>query len=65
MQYMGFASFMPGDVVFNQGDTGEHFYIILSGAVDVLVCEDEDISLEIQVCALHCVLSCSALSRLQ
>lgn len=46
---MGFASFVAGEVVFSQGDTGDHFYIILSGAVDVLVCENEDSTLEIQV----------------
>ena len=39
LQYMGFASFAPGDTIFRQGDYGDHFYIILSGAVDVLVKE--------------------------
>ena len=39
VQYMGFAAFMAGDVIFKQGDSGDHFYIILSGAVDVLVDE--------------------------
>ncbi|KAA6420586.1 MAG: hypothetical protein FRX49_09379 [Trebouxia sp. A1-2] len=37
--YMGFASFAPGDTIFKQGDHGDHFYIILSGAVDVMVRE--------------------------
>lgn len=39
VQYMGFASFAPGDTIFKQGDHGDHFYIILSGAVDVMVRE--------------------------
>lgn len=34
---MSFAYFSAGDVIFRQGDTGEHFYIILSGVVNVLV----------------------------
>ena len=42
MQYIGFALFGAGDVIFKQGDTGEHFYIILSGAVDVSVYTDEE-----------------------
>lgn len=42
MQYIGFASFGAGDVIFKQGDTGEHFYIILSGAVDVSVYTNEE-----------------------
>ena len=42
MQYMGFALFGAGDTIFKQGDTGEHFYIILSGAVAVSVFIDED-----------------------
>lgn len=37
LQHMSFAYFAAGDVIFRQGDTGEHFYIILSGIVDVLV----------------------------
>jgi len=36
---MGFASFAAGDTIFKQGDYGDHFYIILSGAVDVMVRE--------------------------
>ena len=39
LQYMGFASYPAGGVIFKQGDHGEHFYIILSGAVDVMVTE--------------------------
>lgn len=42
MQYMGFASFGAGEYIFKQGDTGEHFYIILSGALAVSVYTDED-----------------------
>lgn len=42
MQFLGFASFGAGDVIFKQGDTGEYFYIILSGAVDVSVYIDEE-----------------------
>ena len=34
---MSFAYFSAGETIFRQGDTGEHFYIILSGIVDVLV----------------------------
>ncbi|DBA83984.1 TPA: Rap guanine nucleotide exchange factor-like 1 [Trebouxia sp. C0004] len=37
--YMGFASFAAGDTIFKQGEYGDHFYIILSGAVDVMVRE--------------------------
>ena len=61
VQYMGFASFSPGDTVFNQGDTGDHFYIILSGAVDVLVCEDEESTMEVQVWYMHGILTFVAL----
>lgn len=43
VQYMGFAAFMAGDVIFKQGDSGDHFYIILSGAVDVLVDEGKQV----------------------
>ena len=42
MQYMGFASYAAGECIFKQGDTGEHFYIILSGAVAVSVYTDEE-----------------------
>ncbi|KAL3130956.1 Rap guanine nucleotide exchange factor-like 1 [Trebouxia sp. C0009 RCD-2024] len=41
-KYMGFASFGAGECIFKQGDTGEHFYIILNGAVAVSVYTDED-----------------------
>lgn len=41
MQYMGFASFAADETIFRQGDTGEHFYIILGGAVDVAVNDEE------------------------
>ena len=37
---MGFAAYLAGEVIFRQGDYGDHFYITLSGAVDVSV-EDE------------------------
>lgn len=47
MQYMGFASFGAGECIFKQGDTGEHFYIILSGAVTVSVYTDEDIKVRL------------------
>ncbi len=38
---MGFAAFAAGETIFKQGDTGEHFYIILTGAVDVSVHDDD------------------------
>lgn len=38
---MGFAAFAAGETIFKQGDTGEHFYIILTGAVDVSVHGDD------------------------
>ncbi len=38
---MAFASFEATDTIFKQGDMGEHFYIILSGAVDVSVHDDD------------------------
>ncbi len=41
LQYMGFAAFAAGETIFKQGDTGEHFYIILTGAVDVSVHDDD------------------------
>ena len=47
---MGFASFAAGDTIFKQGDYGDHFYIILSGAVDVMVKEG---NAEEEVCTLH------------
>ena len=37
---MGFASFSALETVFKQGDTGDLFYIILSGSVDVIVREE-------------------------
>lgn len=40
---MGFAAFAPGEVIFKQGDSGDHFYIILSGAVDVAVDEGNQV----------------------
>lgn len=43
LQYMGFAAFAPGEVIFKQGDSGDHFYIILSGAVDVAVDEGNQV----------------------
>ena len=43
LQYMGFASFVANDIIFQQGDTGQHFYIILSGAVEVSVYDDEEV----------------------
>lgn len=42
---MGFAAFSPGEVIFHQGDSGDHFYIILSGAVDVAVDEGNQVLL--------------------
>ena len=39
---MGFASFGANETIFKQGDMGEHFYIILSGAVDVSVLSEEN-----------------------
>lgn len=44
VQYMGFAAFRAGEIIFKQGDLGEHFYIILSGAVDVSVEEGQEVS---------------------
>lgn len=41
LQYMGHAAFAAGETIFKQGDTGEHFYIILTGAVDVSVHDDD------------------------
>ncbi len=41
LQYMGFAAFAAGETIFKQGDNGEHFYIILTGAVDVSVHDDD------------------------
>ena len=43
LQYMGLAAYMAGEVIFNQGDFGDHFYIILSGAVDVSVDEGKQV----------------------
>lgn len=43
LQYMGFAALLAGETIFKQGDSGEHFYIILSGAVDVSVQEDKQV----------------------
>ena len=45
---MGFASFLPGDIIFKQGDYGDQFYIILSGAIDVLVAEEDKLG-EVQL----------------
>ena len=41
VQYMGFASYDADETIFKQGDMGEHFYIILSGAVSVSVHDDD------------------------
>ena len=38
---MGFASYEADETIFKQGDMGEHFYIILSGAVSVSVHDDD------------------------
>ena len=38
---MGFASYGADETIFKQGDMGEHFYIILSGAVSVSVHDDD------------------------
>ena len=45
LQYMGFAAYTAGEVIFKQGDFGDHFYIILSGAVDVAVHDGETVNL--------------------
>ncbi|KAK9815809.1 hypothetical protein WJX72_009912 [[Myrmecia] bisecta] len=36
-KYMRYKAFRSGDVIFRQGDPGSEFYIIISGAVDVIV----------------------------
>ena len=69
---MGFASFGAGDTIFKQGDVGQHFYIILSGAVDVSVYGDEDpkvrqtVTVHLSIVTVYChaadallMLSCS------
>lgn len=43
LQYMGFASYLAGEVIFRQGDSGDHFYIILSGAVNVAVNQEKQV----------------------
>ena len=50
---MGFASFGAGDTIFKQGDVGQHFYIILSGAVDVSVYSDDDPKVRHPINLLH------------
>jgi len=32
---MGFAFFSPGQYLFKKGDSGEYFYIVLHGQVDL------------------------------
>lgn len=34
---------MAGEVIFKQGDSGDHFYIILSGAVNVAVNQEKQV----------------------
>ncbi len=54
---MGFAAFAAEDIIFKQGDFGDHFYIILSGAVDVMVKEGdaEDAVSKHLLCSSHCL----------
>ena len=40
---MGFAAYLAGEIIFKQGDSGDHFYIILSGAVDVSVDDEKQV----------------------
>ena len=40
---MGFAAFLAGEVIFKQGETGDHFYIILTGAVNVAVDQEKQV----------------------
>ena len=40
---MGFAAYLAGEVIFKQGDFGDHFYVILSGAVDVSVDDEKQV----------------------
>ena len=55
LQYMGFASFAAGDTIFKQGDYGDHFYIILSGAVDVMVRERGNTADEVRTLDSPCL----------
>lgn len=41
---MGFASYLAGEVILKQGDSGDHFYIILSGAVNVAVNQEKQVT---------------------
>ncbi len=41
LQYIKYHTYQAGDIIFRQGDTGSEFYIILNGAVDVLIKEAE------------------------
>ena len=40
---MGFAAYPASSIIFRQGDFGDHFYIILSGAVDVSVDDEKQV----------------------
>ena len=39
LQYIKYHTNEAGDIIFRQGDSGSEFYIILNGAVDVLIKE--------------------------
>ena len=39
LQYIKYHTYEAGDIIFRQGDSGSEFYIILNGAVDVLIKE--------------------------
>lgn len=66
MQYISFASFGAGDVIFKQGDTGEHFYIILSGAVDVSVYTNEETKVRrLRPCLRCCMQTASTICLLR
>ena len=59
MQHMGFAAFDAGEVIFRQGDTGEHFYIILTGAVDVSVNDAGDAGEQVSLILLQLYFFCT------
>ena len=57
-QHMGFAAFDADQVIFRQGDTGEHFYIILSGAIVVSVNDAGDSGEQVRLILLQLYLFC-------